>query len=82
MNTPLYKVGDVVIINKPKDVTEYPEWFSSNMDYLADRIWTIQSISHKDQGNKAICYRIDGWHLNEKWLIPVSELGVILYAKI
>jgi len=69
-----FKVGDRVLILKPKDVSIFPEW-TPDMNYLHG---TVGEIS-VGEGDNLYTIKGAGWWLCETWLQYPSKMAKAIY---
>ena len=64
-----FKVGDRVVIHKPKDTNKHPTW-NEDMDYLDGKSVTIGEIKTLDFGKY---FRFDDWSIPLAWCTASEE---------
>ena len=64
-----FKVGDKVILHRPKDLAEWPGWYSA-MAHEEGKELIIKETFSRD--NKK-AYKVGTWWCNEKWLSLYDE---------
>jgi len=80
MITPKYKVGQRVRVNRPKDISEFPDWMEDDYDKKILPIInaSIEIWEYKEYVIYLLELKEHNFWFNEKWLTPTT----INYQKI
>ena len=64
-----FKVGDKVILHRPKDLAEWPGWYSGMARHEDKELIVKETFS---RGSDKAC-KVGTWWVNEKWLSLYNE---------